>query len=227
MDIEIKNDNIFDFFNTQRPLIEITTFISVIAALFLQIDNPNNLDSLKMVQAIIASLMAGLITILLFRLWQSITKDKETPKSILLNGGIISAVIVFFLSNLYIYLWNVFNSQILFIFNTIKSAALFYLVISFEEFTSIKTKYKNMLGFISDLILSAVFGCLFLPAAFSYGMASAIGTIVMIIILFFASALFRYDKINSGLFKALYSLVLLGIFLFNIAFPIVYRYLMR
>ena len=221
-----KNTNELEYFyNKKKWLIELITFVGVIATLFLQITHFEH-NSLKMLQATLLIIFSLLISYLLISFWTFLILNKpETRTRIIINGMIISAFIFAFIFNLFKFLYEAFNNELFFYLGYIRIGIILLVGIYLEKISTFFTKKfgkEKIWIFLAEFIWILAIGSLwvfpvnYFQNEFINHPKIFIG--LNLLLIFLINILYAYKKISKKTFYILMVIVVIIIMLICILF---------
>ncbi len=124
------NEFLLNFYKEKKILIDFIGFFGLVSALFLQIPLIDNSD-LKMLQAILISVLALFISYILIIFWlHLVARVKSNVRNSILNSLVISYLIIIFLYYLFKFIIGTFQNELLVILPWFK-LGLFFLLCSY------------------------------------------------------------------------------------------------
>lgn len=195
------------FYDQHKWLIEITAFVGLVAALFLQVAHLES-SSLRMLQASLLIILSFLISYLLLNLLiYLITSRPETRVRIVVNGMIVSTFIFTIIFNLFKFLYEVFPDELLFYINYTRLGLIILISFFFEkifEFLANRFERKKLWIFLSELIWVFLVASLwFFPKNYFSQNGNFQNLIFLgsnLLILFILSLLYNYGMIAKKIF---------------------------
>ncbi len=193
-----------EFYDKKKWVIEVTAFIGLVAALFLQIDNLEY-DSLRMLQATLLIIFAFLISYLLISLWiYLIEKKPETKVRVVVNGMIVSTFIFVFIFSLFKFLYEAFPKETLFYITYTRLGIIFLINFFFEALSGFFTRrfgkerlWVFMSEFVWILLLASI---LVFPKNYLSEVKSIIQIVPFILTLFILNLLYAYQILKRRIF---------------------------
>lgn len=124
------------YYDEKKRLIDTIAFVGVISTLFLQITQFQG-EALRTVQALLLAMFSGLLIYLLVNFWITLVASiEETPKTIVVNGMILSTLIGLFILNLLKFIYTSFTIELLALFTWTKIGILLFITLNFSDFTN-------------------------------------------------------------------------------------------